>query len=179
MSTQTSEAALLTFLSSSPEAVITDTYPWSESNKFDHATVVGAIKSLLVDQYVTAENVEKSFYTLTKEGESIVSDGSQEVLVLKALNEAGKLSIADLQTKVGKNVAKIGMGNCMKAKWVKKDGPDLVPLKKDDEVEDTVQKILQTLKEADFRPDALSDKVSLIKEIPSYNIFCNFHYFKR
>jgi len=158
MSTEASEAAVLTFLSSSPEAVITDTYPWSASNKFDHAAVVGAIKSLLVDQYVTAENLETSFYTLTKEGESILFDGSQEMLVLKALNEAGKLSIADLQSKVGKNVAKIGMGNCMKAKWVKKDGLELVPLKKDDEVEDTVQKILQALKETGFRPDALSDK---------------------
>ena len=56
------------------------------------------------------------------------------------------------------------MGNCMKAKWVKKDGADLVPLKKDDEVEDTVQKVLQALKEADFSPDALSDKVSNRKE---------------
>jgi len=158
MSTEASEAAILTFLASSPEATIPDTFPWSESNKLDHATVVGAIKSLLAEQYLAVENLETKFFTLTKEGESILIDGSQEAIVLKALNAEGKLSMADLQAKVGKNVAKIGMGNCMKAKWVKKDGADLVPLKKDDEVEDTVQKVLQALKEADFSPDALSDK---------------------
>lgn len=158
MSKEASESAVLTYLSSSPDVTISDTYPWSSNNNCDHAAVVGAIKSLLVDQYVTAENLETSFYTLTDEGKSILSDGSQEMAVLKVLNAAGKLSVADLQSKVGKNIAKIGMGNCMKAKWVKKDGQDLIALKKENEVEDTVQKILQNLKEADFRPEALSDK---------------------
>jgi phenylalanyl-tRNA synthetase alpha chain len=156
------EDVILTFLSSSPDAVIDDTYPWSSSKNLDHAKVVGAIKSLLVEQYVAAEDLKSSFYSLTKEGESIIADGSQEVLVLKALNEAGKLSMGDLQAKVGKNVAKIGMGNCMKSKWIKKDGGDLVPLKKDDEVEDSVQKLLLELKAADFKPDAISDKVRIV-----------------
>ena len=159
MSTEDSENAILTFLSSSPDAVIPDTNPWSASNNLDHAKVVGAIKSLLVEQYVVSEDLKTSFYTLSKEGESIVADGSQEVLVLKALNEAGKLSMGDLQAKVGKNVAKIGMGNCMKSKWIKKDGGDLVPLKTNDEVEDSVQKLLLELKAADFKPDAISEKV--------------------
>ena len=159
MSTEDSEAAILTFLSSSSDAVIEDTHPWAASKNLDHLKVVGAIKSLLVDQYVAAEDLKTSFYSLSKEGESIIADGSQEVLVLKALNEAGKLSMGDLQAKVGKNVAKIGMGNCMKAKWIKKDGGDLVPLKKDEEVEDSVQKLLLELKAAGFKPDAISDKV--------------------
>ena len=161
MSTEDSEASILTFLSSSPDAVIPDTHPWSASKNLDHAKVVGAIKSLLVDQYVVAEDLKTSFYSLTEEGESIIANGSQEMLVLKALNEAGKLSMPDLQAKVGKNVAKIGMGNCMKAKWIKKDGGDLIPMKKDDEVEDSVQKLLLELKAADFKPDAISDKVRI------------------
>lgn len=154
------EDAILTFLSTSPDAVIPDTHPWAASNNLDHAKVVGAIKSLLVEEYVAVEDLKTSFYSLTKEGESIVANGSQEFLVLKALNEAGKLSMPDLQAKVGKDVAKIGMGNCMKAKWIKKDGGDLVPLKKDDEVEDSVQKILLDLKAAGFKPDAVTDKTA-------------------
>jgi len=160
MSVEDSEAAILTFLSSSPDATIDDTYPWATSNNFDHAKVVGAIKSLMVEQYVAAEDLKKTFYSLTEEGESVVANGSQEILVLKALNEAGKLSMGDLQSKVGKNVAKIGMGNCMKAKWIKKDGGDLVPLKKNDEVEDAVQKLLLDLKAADFKTDAISEKTA-------------------
>jgi phenylalanyl-tRNA synthetase alpha chain len=158
--TEASEAAILKYLSSSPDAVIEDTFPWAGTSKLDHAKVVGAIKSLLADNFLQVDDLSTSFYTLTAEGQSILENGAQEVIVLKALNEAGKLSLPDLQTKVGKNIAKIGMGNCMKKKWVKKDGADLVPLKKDDEVEDEVQKILQTLSNANFTSDGISDKVS-------------------
>jgi phenylalanyl-tRNA synthetase alpha chain len=157
--TEASETAVLTHLSTSPETVIEDTFPWAESSGLDHTAVVGAIKSLLADQYVAVDNLETSFYTLTDEGQSILSNGSQEFLVLKALNEAGQLSMPDLQDAVGKDVAKIGMGNCMKAKWVKKDGVNLVPMKTTDEVDDTVQKILEDLKNAGFGSGALSDKV--------------------
>mmetsp|Transcript_100214 Transcript_100214/g.289362 ORF Transcript_100214/g.289362 Transcript_100214/m.289362 type:complete len:505 (-) Transcript_100214:343-1857(-) len=156
--TEASESAILTHLASSPDAVIEDTFPWSEEKKLDHAAVVGAIKSLLADEYVQASNLSTSFYALTEEGQSILENGAQEVIVLKALNEAGKLSLPDLQAKVGKDVAKIGMGNCMKKKWVKKDGADLVPLKKDDEVEDEVQTQLKKLADAGFAESAISDK---------------------
>ena len=157
--TDASEAAILKHLSASADAVIEDTFPWSESTQLDHAAVIGAIKSLLADQYVTAEDLSTSFYSLTPEGESILANGSQEIVVLKALEEAGKLSIPDLQGKVGKDVAKIGMGNCMKKKWIKKDGGDLVPQKKSDEVEDEVKALLQKLVDGKFALDAITDKV--------------------
>jgi phenylalanyl-tRNA synthetase alpha chain len=163
--TEASETAILTFLASSPDAVIEDTFPWSEESKLDHAAVVGAIKSLLTDEYVQATNLSASSYSLTDEGQSILDNGTQEVIVLKALNEAGKLSLPDLQAKVGKDVAKIGMGNCMKKKWVKKDGADLVPLKKDDEVEDEVQGLLKKLSEGGFAESAISDKVRTIEHM--------------
>ncbi|KAL3903496.1 MAG: hypothetical protein SGILL_010422, partial [Bacillariaceae sp.] len=159
MTTEQSETAILQFLAASPEAVIEDTYPWSESKNLDHKAVVGAIKSLLADQYVVVEDLKASSYALTKDGESVLADGSPEFLVLKALNEAdgGKLSIPDLQAKVGKDVAKVGMGPCKASAWCKMEGRDLVPLKKPDEVQDTVKVALQALKDADFKADALSD----------------------
>lgn len=160
--TEDSEKAILTFLSTSPETVIEDTYPWAPTQNLDHKTVVGAIKSLLADQYVVVDNLETSFYVLTEDGQAILEHGSQEMLVLKALNEAGRLSIAELQTHVGKDVAKIGMGNCMKSQWVRKDGTDLVPLKQNDQVEDIVQKQLQALQEAEFQLNALSEKVRVV-----------------
>ena len=157
--TETCETAILTFLASSPDATIEDTFPWSDEANLDHAAIVGAIKSLLADEYLQATNLSTSFYALTDEGQSILDNGSQEIIVLKALNETGKLSLSDLQSKVGKDVAKIGMGNCMKKNWVKKDGTDLIPLKKDDEVEDEVQTILKKLSLAGFVESAISDKV--------------------
>jgi phenylalanyl-tRNA synthetase alpha chain len=156
--TEACESAILTHLSSSSEACIEDSWPWSQEKSLDHLNVVGAIKSLWAEDYIGAEDLAATFYSLEKEGQGILDNGSQEILVIKALVETGKLSVADLQNKVGKDVAKIGMGNCMKNKWIKKDGADLVPLKTMDEVKDEVQESLIALKTAEFAPNALDDK---------------------
>lgn len=156
--TEASEAAILQYLSSNE--AIEDTYPWADELKLDHDAVVGALKSLLSEDYVVSSDLTTTFCTLSDEAETILKDGSQEMLVLKALQEAGPMSIPELQNKVGKNVAKIGMGNCMKSKWVKKDGANLVPLKTVDEVEDTVQQSLQKLVDANGDVDAIDSKVT-------------------
>eukprot|EP00980_Cylindrotheca_fusiformis_P028623 scaffold22620_cov131-Cylindrotheca_fusiformis.AAC.18 len=156
--TEASEAKILAHLSASDDAEIADTFPWSQTEKLDHEAVVGAIKSLLADEYIAVENLSTSFYSLTKEGESILANGSQEYAVLQALEESGALSLPELEAKVGKAVAKIGMGNCMKAKWIKKDGGNLVAVKKVAEVNDDVQEMLKKLQAADFSKDAISDK---------------------
>ena len=51
------------------------------------------------------------------------------------------------------------MGNCLKNKWAKKDGADLVPLKTMDEVRDDVKETLQILIDAKGSPDAVDEKV--------------------
>ena len=157
--TEACEKAILAFLSSSPEASIEDTYPWSKEQNLDHLQVVGAVKSLLVEEYVATSDLSFSFYEPTKEAKSILETGSQEMVVLKALVEAGKMSMPDLQNAVGKDVAKIGMGNCLKSKWIKKDGGDLVPLVKPDEVTDETQSTLKAMSEAGFGVDAVDAKV--------------------
>jgi phenylalanyl-tRNA synthetase alpha chain len=153
--TEVCEEAILKHLSSSE--AIDDTFPWAEQAGLDHLAVVGAVKSLLADDYVAASDLQTSFCTLSKEAETIVANGSQEVLVLKALSEP--LSIPELQEKVGKDVAKIGMGNCLKNKWVKKDGANLVPLMTADQVEDTVQDALKKIFEANGDVTAVDSKV--------------------
>mmetsp|Transcript_14802 Transcript_14802/g.21157 ORF Transcript_14802/g.21157 Transcript_14802/m.21157 type:complete len:508 (-) Transcript_14802:146-1669(-) len=145
------ESAILRHLSTSPDATIPDTLPWSEECSLDHNAVVGAMKSLSVDAYVSFTELTTSFFSLTKEAQGILANGSQEIAVIKALMEAGVdgMTVQELQTKVGKDVAKIGMGNCMKNKWVKKDGPKLVSLKSsDEEMVDEVRQMLQSLTKA-------------------------------
>lgn len=157
MTTEACEAAILSHLATSEQ--IEDTFPWSISQSLDHAKVTGAIKSLLPDDYIRVEDLSTSFWSLEQEAEEILANGSQEILVLRVLIETGRLSVGDLQTKVGKNVAKIGMGNCMKNKWVVKDGGDLVPIKTMEEVSDETQASLQALKAKDYAVDAIDDKV--------------------
>lgn len=158
--TEACEEAILAHLAKADDAVIADTLPWSETAGLDHKKVVGALKSLEADAFVVTEALSASSFALTKEGEGILANGSQEILVLKALEEAGKLSIPDLQGKVGKDVQKIGMGNCMKNKWIKKDGGDLVPIKKMDEVKDEVKESLAALQSAKFDPASVDKKVA-------------------
>ena len=157
--TEACENAVLNFLASDPSACIEDTHPWALAHQLDPLAVRGAVNSLLSEGYVEASELTTSFYTLLDEGQSILEDGSQEMRVLKAVAASGKMSLPDLDQAVGKGVSKIGMGNCMKNKWVKKEGADLVPLKTPEEVEDTVQKALLTLRESDFAADAVDGKV--------------------
>ena len=154
------EAAILTHLASSPDATIENTLVWSESSNLEHKAVVGAIKSLQTDAYVTATDLTKSYYDLSSEAKDILSNGSQEIIVLKALCEAGDagISMPDLQTKVGKNVCKIGMGNCMKNKWAKKDGGNLVATKALDDVADEVQAALKALSDTAGSESAVDAK---------------------
>lgn len=159
---ENAEKFILTYLSSSPSACIEDTYTWSESSnpKLDHNAVIGGVKALLVEAYVIAEEVTTTFFVLTKEAEDTVKNGSQEMLVLKALIKSeGGLTVQELQAAVGKNVSKVGMGNCMKNKWVKKDGAMLKAVKSEDEVTDDVQMFLKLLAEKNGAVDALDSKV--------------------
>jgi phenylalanyl-tRNA synthetase alpha chain len=159
--TEVCEEAILQHLSSAPDTIIADSYPWASAQNLDHNAVVGAVKSLMADAYVSADELTTSFYTLSSEAQDVVENGSQEVRVLKALLDAGEegLSVPDLSQKVGKDVAKIGMGNCMKNKWAKKNGDKLVAIVAIVDVQDETQEQLKALQDNDgVAEGALSDK---------------------
>jgi len=66
------------------------------------------------------------------------------VLVWQTIHAAtDDMTVAQVQEAVGKDVAKVGMGNCMKNKWVKKDGDKLVSLV--EQVPDDVQDLLKEI----------------------------------
>jgi len=117
------ESTILTALASGSDATIPDSFTFATTSNLDHNSIVGTCKSLQTDAYVTLTERSTQFYVLGKEAESIVKDGSQEIRVLSALIAAGTdgLGMPELQSSVGKDVCKIGMGNCLKNKWAKKD----------------------------------------------------------
>lgn len=161
--TEICENSILTYLATNETSctTIVDTYPWAMMNHLDPLVVIGAVNSLLTEGYVSATDLTTSFYTLSTEGQSILEHGSQEMRVLRAIQMAGRISMTDLEKNVGTEVTKIGMGNCMKNKWVKKEGTDLVPLITMEEAEDSVQKALHLLQSGGFALDAIDDKVLL------------------
>jgi phenylalanyl-tRNA synthetase alpha chain len=160
--TEACENAVLQYLSTSSDATIEDTFPWSASQNLDHLRVIGAVKSLHTEGYVATDELATSFFEPSKEALQILKDGSQEILVFKALTESGKLSLPELQAKVGKDVAKIGMGNCMRSKWIQKDGGDLVPTKQFEEVNDEVQDALKALELGNYAQDSIDEKLTQV-----------------
>jgi len=104
--------------------------------------VIGAMKSLEVEGYTAHSEVRTNFLVLSEEGKSVVKGGSPEVKLFEAVKGEGK-TVGEVQALMGKEAAKIGMGNAMKKKWVKKDGEKIVAAKEDvvDDVKEALQKI--------------------------------------
>jgi len=175
--------------------VIEDTWTYAEELQVDHQELVGVIKSLLGDNYVTDEPISTSYWTLSEEGEQICRDGSSEFVVFNAVPPDGGATIAELNAAVGEAVAKIGMGQCMKNKWLKKEGekivrcasgvrddtsellrllqtdPSAVPedelknLKRRKLVQQVVRKSLKVSKGGAFRPQRVRKHADLTKEM--------------
>jgi phenylalanyl-tRNA synthetase alpha chain len=73
------EQLLLTHLESNPS--IEDTWLFAQSINVDHQSIVGVLKSLLVDNYVLDEPLSTTFWTLTEEGNTFAENGTPEYQV--------------------------------------------------------------------------------------------------
>jgi phenylalanyl-tRNA synthetase alpha chain len=169
--TETCESKVLTYLSSSNDACIDDTYPWSIEHGLDPLTVIGAINSLLTEEYVTTQDLSTTFYTLTAEGEFIFKNGSQEMIVYNAIKSfsPNSPSLEELESKIStSDICKIGLGNCLKNKWISKNGNQYQIIASNENaaaiVVDTIQQALQALSNGSFLKDAIDDKVRTPKQ---------------
>ena len=101
---------------------IADTYPWALARGADHDAVVGAVKSLVADYYVVAAPTTVEFWVLTEEAEGYVERGSPEAQVFRAVpGGAEGCDEAALAALVGEALVKVGLGKCLKNKWVARD----------------------------------------------------------
>lgn len=82
-------------------------------------TLDAALKSLLVDDYVVLEVIERRKIELTEEGKGYADNGTPEYQYANALELNVQTLKTDVETKVGDFVAKIGFAKAMKNKWVK------------------------------------------------------------
>lgn len=133
------EQAVLSVLEK--DGSIPDTWDLATQLNIDHQILVGVVKSLLVDRYISEEPLSTTYWALTAEGEQVAQQGSPEIQVLNAVPTEG-ISLAELQTALGE-VAKIGMGVCMKNKWIKKDGDKV--LRSVESVQDETAGILKAV----------------------------------
>ena len=158
------ESKILSDLGSS---IIEDSYEYALKNNFGHQEVIGMMKSLAGDQYVEIlDEKTSSIFTLTDEGKNVVSDGSPEYLVYSAvpIGDDG-INMTDLQKTVGSDICKIGLGPCMKNKWLKKNG-DLIIKSINDAKDITAEllKIIENTGKGDSKELTLLKKRKLVKE---------------
>ena len=123
---------------------INDTWDFALQHNLDHQQVIGTMKSLLTDFYVIEEPLSTSYWSLTTEGEQIASNGSVEFKLYESILNSGDagISVQTLQETMG-DLLKIAMGQCMKNKWIKKHGENLIAIAGTikDEVAENLRKI--------------------------------------
>ena len=84
-----------------------------------HAKVDASLKSLLVDDYIVLEVIERRSIVLTEEGSGYATSGTPEFQYASALEVGAEVLKTDVEAKVGAQIAKIGFAKAMKNKWVK------------------------------------------------------------
>ena len=108
-------------LSSTETSEIADTWPFAATHKVEHNSILGVVNSLTAESYVVTEQLSVEFMELTSEASSYVSSGSPEVQVFRAVPVGAGADEATLRTALGDELVKIGLGKCMKNKWVARD----------------------------------------------------------
>ena len=112
------DAQLLTELEAA--GVSLDSWTWAEQRRLDHQAVVGAIKSLEAEQYVTAAAVSLDFWQLTPEAAGYLEKGSPEAQLFHAVPDAG-IDDRGMDALFTKEFVSIAKGKCMQRKWIAKD----------------------------------------------------------
>ena len=78
-----------------------------------------AVKSLLVDEFVVLDVIERRELALTEEGKGYAENGTPEFQYASALEVGVETLKTDMDGRVGAQISKIGFAKAMKNKWVK------------------------------------------------------------
>jgi phenylalanyl-tRNA synthetase alpha chain len=126
-------------------SAIDNSASWAAQHKLDHNEVVGCIKSLMCDGYVTLTMHEVLGWAATEEGVQYAATGSPEAQVFNAVPPSGGILLEDLNSLLP--CAKVGVAQAMQRKWIsvdKSSGAARV-IRSVASVEDVVQGALQAL----------------------------------
>ncbi|KAF4671189.1 hypothetical protein FOZ61_005412 [Perkinsus olseni] len=144
---------------------IKDSITLAQSAGWDHAKLVGVIKSLESIEYVTTTPFEEEKWTTTEEGEQYATVGSPEAQVVSYVKEHGPCVQKDIIASLG-GVAKIGFGAAMKNGWLSMDKATKevsVSDKAKDGIEDTVADLLTKVSKGEAASLAKGDMDMLKK----------------
>ena len=117
-----------------------------EDAPVDQMALLGVLKSLLAHDMIAFDTTEGERWVLTEEGAELAETGSHEVKVFNAIPEGDSgIKIAELESLLGAEVAKLGQARAFKNKWIdRKDSTTLV--RKVSSVKDETRDQLLTIK---------------------------------
>lgn len=128
--------------------------------ELDPQVILSALNSLKAHSKLEYTKEDKLFYTLTKEGNEIIENGSHEVKLLQLINKFGKLQIKDVMTHMGPD-SKMGQARAFKNGWIVKNKDNELSLSDKissvDEVSDETKELLLKIQKDDLA--GISDKV--------------------
>ena len=101
---------------------IEDTAVYARELGVAHTDLDKSLKSLLVDDYLVLNVIERKIIELTEEGASYASKGTPEYQYASALVVGSVTEKSDVEGRVGAEIAKIGFAKAMQRKWIQLDG---------------------------------------------------------
>ncbi|EEB16028.1 phenylalanyl-tRNA synthetase alpha chain, putative [Pediculus humanus corporis] len=148
-----------------------DTYDLAGELNEDHQKIIGTVKSLqALGNLVKGEPKVHSYWELTKEGQSVVENGSHEALIFNAVPPDTGIEQSKIMATVPN--AKVGFSKAMSQGWVFIDKSSGVPVvkRKVDDISDVVRQHLKLIlnKDGNSVPDNVKQdykKRKLIQEV--------------
>lgn len=130
--------------------------------------------SLVANEFVVVEAKDNQEIVLTAEGKEVALKGSPEAQVFRAI-VAGGSTMQDLESKLEKNLVKIGWAQCMKQKWCSIDKAAGCLKKNLDKITDTTQELVKQIlagKPVDSKDVAELKKRQMVsmKNFKSYSV---------
>lgn len=103
---------------------IENTEQFSQKSNIPKDNLDPVLKSLLAEDYIVLEVIERKVIELTEEGNDYATNGSPEFQFVSAMKMGESVNLATMGERIGDKKAKIGFGKAMKQKWIKKNGND-------------------------------------------------------
>mgnify|MGYP000908090329 CR=1 FL=1 len=114
------EKQVLAYINENNTIANSETY--YEKENLNKEALEAVLKSLSAEEYINLEVIERKVIELTEEGQGYATNGSPEYQFVSKINMGEQCDMAEMENRVGKQIAKIGFGKAMKEKWIKKDG---------------------------------------------------------
>ena len=138
------------------DGVVESTLALAEAHGFEHLALIGTVKSLENDFFAVSDELSKTFFAVTAEGDAVLANGSPEARLFGAIPAGAEgIAMTDLMAAVGKDAYKVGWGACMKNKWVALDKATQTITRKVEAVEDATKAQLEGLVAAGGAVDSL------------------------